>query len=142
MKKVLTLISALSVLLPALVFAGYIQPAPVIVDLDSQFAQGDQWTARSSKNAVEFIGCGVTQFDDGAGGVFSSGFCQATDADGVSIVCTSQSPALLENMRATSAFAFIRFSWNEDGECTVLRYSTQSFYLPRFTTKGEPGDDD
>jgi hypothetical protein len=45
-------------------------------------------------------------------------------------------------MRATSAFAYIDFSWDEDGNCTRVRYSTQSFYLPRFTTKGEPDEDD
>lgn len=142
MKKILTLITALSVLLPALAFAGVTQPAPVVVDLDVNFASGDQWTARSSKNAVEFIGCGVTQYDDGAGGVFSVGFCQAGDADGVTVACFSQSTELLATMRATSAFAFISFSWNPDGDCTRLRYSTQSFYLPRFTSKGEPGEDD
>jgi hypothetical protein len=142
MKKILTLITSLAVLLPALAFAGLTQPAPVIVDLDNYFAAGDQWTARSSKNADELIGCGVLHIDDGQGFTYNWGFCQATDADGVNTQCFTETPSLLETMRATSAFAYIDFSWDEDGNCTRVRYSTQSFYLPRFTTKGEPDEDD
>jgi len=142
MKKILTLITTLSVLLPALAFAGFSLSVPVVVDLDDKSAFGDQWAARSSKNAVEVIGCGVTQWDDGQGNTYSWGFCQATDAEGVGIFCMTESPLLMETMRATSAFAFISFNWDEDEYCTRVRYSTQSFYLPRFTAKGESGEDD
>ena len=37
-------------------------------------------------------------------------------------------------MKGTSAYAFITFSWEDDGfgggECTRVGFSTQSFYLP------------
>ena len=42
---------------------------------------------------------------------------------------------LLDNMRATSAFAFIFFAWDENDNCTLVSYSTQSFHLPAFKLK-------
>lgn len=137
MKRFLTLITSLAVLLPALASAGAAQAVPVTIDLDNRTASGDQWTARSSKNDFELIGCGVTQYDDGVD-TFTFGFCQASNANDEYAACLTTSPALLETMRATSAFAYISFDWNDDGDCTRVRYSTQSFYLPRFTAKGEP----
>ena len=117
-------------------YAGLTLPAPVLIDLDLMIAQGDQATARNSKNDVELIGCGIRVFDDGMGGSFSFGFCQATDSDGVEGFCSTQRADMLDAMKATSAFAFITFGWDANGECTRIGYSTQSFYLPNFTTKG------
>lgn len=114
-------------------FAGLVQPAPVIVDLDNMFAQGDQLTARIADNDVELIGCGIRIFDNG-GNAFTWGFCQATDSAGQTITCFTESPSLLEVMRSTSAYSFITFSWQDDGfggtECTRIGFSAQSFYLP------------
>ena len=49
-------------------FAGYQQPAPVTVDIDpndgSFTASGDMLSARTAKNDVESIGCGVRKFAD------------------------------------------------------------------------------
>jgi len=63
-------------LIAGVAFAGLVQPAAVVVDVDNGTAQGDQWTARISKNDVEFIGCGIRLFDTGMGS-FEFGFCQA-----------------------------------------------------------------
>ena len=123
-------------LMAGVTFAGLVQPAAVIVDLDNEFAQGDQWTARISKNDVEFIGCGIRLFDFGSGS-FEFGFCQAADSDDVSIFCSTQNADLISAIRATSAFAFVTFSLDVNGECTRIGFSTQSFYLPNFTTKGK-----
>ncbi len=46
-------------------YAGLSQPAEVIVDLDNMFAQGDQHAARTAKDDVSFIGCGIRNLDDG-----------------------------------------------------------------------------
>lgn len=114
-------------------YAGYVQPAPVDVDLDNYFALGDQLTARTSDNEDEFIGCGIRIFDDGGLG-FTFGFCQARDSEGDHIACFTDNADLLEVMRSTSAYAFITFSWEDDGfggaTCTRIGFSTQSFYLP------------
>nr|CAM58145.1 hypothetical protein [uncultured marine microorganism] len=119
---------ALTVLAGA-AYAGLVQPAPVTVDLANRTALGDQLTARRADNDIELIGCGIRIFDDQSG-PFEFGFCQATDSAGVVAFCFTQSPALLESMRSTSAYAFITFAWNENDECIRIGFSTQSFYLP------------
>ncbi|MBW3567249.1 MAG: hypothetical protein KY410_04695, partial [Proteobacteria bacterium] len=67
----------------ALAIAGNTQPAPIAVTLNadgSGNAIGDMVTARYSDNEIEFIGCGIRIYDDGAGGSFQWGFCQAADS--------------------------------------------------------------
>ena len=114
--------------------AGVVQPAAVFVDLTNLFAQGDQVTARTSKNEFEFIGCGIRVFDNGAGGAFSFGFCQASVSEDGTTVCITTNADLIDAIKATSAYAFITFSWQDDGfggaECIHVGSSTQSFYLP------------
>lgn len=134
MKRTRSLISAITLtLLAGFAVAGFVQPAPVDVDLDNLVAVGDQLTARTSAGDTEFIGCGTRSFDDGLGNTFRFGFCQASDADGDEVTCFTQSGALLDEMRANSDYAFITFSWQDDGfggaECIRVGFSTQSFYL-------------
>ncbi len=127
--------------LGGLAYAGLIQPAPVVVDLDNMTALGDQWTARTADDDSSFIGCGTRHFDDGMGGSFRFGFCQAGDADGNTVNCITTNSNLLDEMRANSSYAFITFSWTDDGTgnltCNRVGFSTQSFYIPNTTTKGK-----
>jgi len=139
--KILLSTTALT-LLAAAASAGLKQPAPVIVDFDLMFAQGDQVTARIAKDDVSFIGCGVRVFDDG----FAFGFCQASDSEENQIVCLTENPYLLQSIGGISDLAFITFSFVQSGvdmngdpeyDCTRVGSSTQSFYIPNFTTKGK-----
>ena len=126
-------VAATLVLLSSWTLAGLVQPALVTIVLapdGSGSAQGDMLTARVSKNDVELIGCGVRVFDTGPGGVFQFGFCQATDADDQAVFCSTQNVDLLEAMKATADYSFITFSFDADGACTRVGFSTQSFYLP------------
>ena len=136
----LLLVTALT-LVAGIAFAGLKQPAAVVVDLDNMNAFGDQNTARIARDDVSFIGCGTRDFDDGIITPFSFGFCQAGDSDEIQIVCFTQNATLMDAMKAHSAFAFITFSWQDDGgggaECIRVGSSTQSFYLPNLTTKGK-----
>jgi len=130
-------------LLPALLLiavtaqAGKVQPAPVIIDIDpvtlNGFASGDMISARNSDNEFEFIGCGTRASEDGVGGVFQWGFCQASVEEGGSKNCTTTNVALLEGINVLSDSSFITFSWTDDGEdgltCIRVGSSTQSFYL-------------
>ena len=140
MKRTMVLLAAALSLVAGAAFAGLQQPAEVIVDFDNGFASGDQYTARTSKNDVEFIGCGTRNFDDGTFS-FTFNFCQASDGDGNSVVCTTENPVLINAIEEISDFAYITFSWDDDGsgvlECIRVGSSTQSFYLPNFTTKGK-----
>ena len=124
-------------LLASVASAGGQLDVPVTVDLDGMTAQGNQVTARTSKNDVEIIGCGIKAFDDGTGSPFTYGFCQARDSEDVFINCLTFSADLLEALKANSAYTFIRFDWNEFGDCTRIDISTNSFYVPNFTTKGK-----
>lgn len=126
---------ALPFISTSLAWAGFVQPQVVTVDEVAMMAQGDQWTARNSSSDLEYIGCGVRYFDDGAGGVTTFGFCQARDAAGLEGMCVTERTDLVNAMASTSAFAFITFNWNVDGECTRIGNSTQSLYLPAFKTK-------
>ena len=132
LKILLTMIVAL---FSSAVLAGLHQPAPITIDLDNRIASGDMLTAANSVNSDEFIGCGTRSFDDGLGDPFRFGFCQAQVKGGESIVCSTLSDALLDEMRASNDFSFVSFSWTDDGAgnltCTRVGFSTQSFYLDK-----------
>lgn len=114
-------------------FAGFFNEVPVTVDLDAGFADGNQLTAKTSTNDVEYIGCGVRNFDDGFGS-FRFGFCQASDAAGNAVFCDTTNPSLLDDISSISDYAYITFSWREVApdvfECIRVGSSTQSWYLP------------
>ena len=122
-------------LMAGITHAGLEQPFPVDVDLVGMGASGDTYTARTSAGDTEYIGCGSRTIDNGLGTLFEFGFCQAEDVDGDAITCTTQNADLINAIRSVSDYAFITFSWQDDGfggaECTRVGHSTQSFYLPK-----------
>src|SRR4030095_11355383 len=70
--------------------AGLVNEFPVTVTLHPDgagSAGGSMTTARFSKDLVQYIGCGIRRFDDGVGGVFAFGFCQASTANEVVGFC-------------------------------------------------------
>ncbi len=139
MKARYVLISAILALFSSIAVAGRVVSVPVSIDETNMFAQGDMWTARTADNDVEFIGCGIRVLEDGVGGIFSFGFCQAMDADEAEIQCFTENPDLLDAMKATSSYSFVSFSWEDDGfggaECVRIGFSTQSWYLPNIKVK-------
>jgi hypothetical protein len=139
MKARVVIASAALALFSSLAAAGYLQPAPVIVELNgdgSGQAFGDMVTARFADNDVELIGCGIRVFDNGTSS-FEFGFCQAADSTGVQGFCSTTNPNLLNALESISDFSFIIFSWNASGECVRIGNSTQSFYIPEFQGKGK-----
>ena len=130
MKPRHVLFATVMTLLAGAAYAGYYQPFPVDVDLDLSQASGDQYSARADRNKDVLIGCGTRVLDDGVSS-FSFGFCQATDAEGDTITCTTLNPSLVDAMSANNTLAFITFSWDpETLDCTRVGFSTQSFYIP------------
>lgn len=125
-------------LVAATSFAGLFNEVPVTVAFAEQFAEGSQTTAKTSKNDVEYIGCGVRNFNDGINS-FRFGFCQASDAAGNAVFCDTQNPSLLEDITSISDYAYITFSWREIApevfECIRVGSSTQSWYLPEKKAK-------
>ncbi len=135
MKIKMLLIIATFTIFSTIAAAGEVRSVPVVVDTDNMVAEGDMWTARNSKNDVEFIGCGIRNIDDGVGGVFTFGFCQAQDAEENTIFCFTENDDLLVAMSAISDYSFITFAWDENDECISIGNSTQSWYLPKLKTK-------
>lgn len=115
--------------------AGAAGDSPVTIDLELMNAQGVQASARFSDNDVEVIGCGARVTDSGNGEVMNFGFCQATDAAGVSTTCFTFSPDLVAAINSIANYGFISFTWNDLEECTSVRNSTQSLYIPDFRSK-------
>ncbi len=167
MKTVVGFFAAGMLLVSSMVFAGggVISDPAVSIEFfedengivhDWGQAYGQMWSARSSKN-VEFIGCSYKAIEQDDGSVYKFGFCQAQDVNKVHVLCYSDNPELLDAMQASSAFAWVNFRFTEydpdfffhperrpEGarHCTRFDYSTQSFHLPEFTTKGNQGSGD
>jgi hypothetical protein len=133
MLKKLTMAGAAALALGSTAHAGFAQPAPVDVDLTAGLAQGDQLSARIDADPDVFIGCGTRTIRTGGGTLVRTGFCQARDAADEQVVCFTTDDDLLDAMQALSDFAFITFSFVDDGaggfECRRVGSSTQSFYL-------------
>ena len=114
--------------------AGGVQPFPVEVTVNpdlSGAASGDMVTARFSNNDFEMIGCGIrTRIGVLNGEVAESGFCQARDSEKESGFCFTTRSDLLDTIKATADFSFVSFSWDENGECSRIGFSTQSLYIP------------
>lgn len=127
-QKILIMFTA--TLMSASAMGGLSHSVPVEVDPENRVAQGDPLTARSAKNDVEMIGCGTRHFDV-AGDAVEIGFCQAVDAAGVTGFCQTVHPALVAGLAGISDFSFVTFSWDENGDCTRIGFSTQSVYLPK-----------
>ncbi len=130
--KAITIAALTTLAFASGVKAGQTTDAPVVINMEGMSAQGAQTSARFSENDVERIGCGARVTDAGVGDVVYFGFCQATDANEVSVTCFTFSPDLVAAINSVANFGFIDFSWNENDECTSVRNSTQSIYLPDF----------
>ncbi len=133
MKTKSMIISAIFALSSVASLAGYVQDVPVEVDMEGMFAHGNMKNARYSENEFEFIGCGTrTYAATDTSPAFQWGFCQASVAEGETAFCsTFDNPELLNQIKAAASYSYITFRWNENGECTYIGNSTQSFYLPQ-----------
>jgi len=142
------LITTALMLASPLAFAGYAQPQPVLVTVNadgSVSASGDMLTARTSKAKIpdpvtgknyepELIGCVAYNLGpsvSGTGAVYSYGFCQATNTEGVQAICFTEDADLLDVLKIVSDRSYLSFHWDADGNCTYIRASTQSFYLDK-----------
>jgi len=113
------------------VMAGKSTDANVEIDMELMSATGNMKTARFSKNKEELIGCGTRTAVNPDGSIFQWGFCQASLSDEEeNAFCFTQDSNLVTEINAISDFSYITFRWNEEGDCTYIGHSTQSFYLP------------
>ena len=115
--------------------AGLYQPVPLEINLDTQTAQGDMYSARLSGNPNAYIGCGIRSPVPG----YTIAFCQVNlgplPGDGSApeaVLCFTEDAAHIATVAAMDDFSYIVFRWDVDGNCTSVGNSTQSFYLPEF----------
>ena len=132
MKIKTVVISALVTLFASSAFAGQSNDAPVEINSEEMFAMGNMKSARFSDNDFEFIGCGTrtTVIDETES--FEWGFCQAgltEDGEG-NAFCFTQNADLITQIKSLASYSFITFRWDENGDCTNVGSSTQSFYIP------------
>lgn len=121
-------------LVSSVALAGLVIDNPVTVTLNpdgSGEATGTLSSARFSKNKVEFVGCGLRRVEDGGGGIFLFGFCQAATATDVQGFCETENPDLIQAIADQDDYSFVVFSWTADGVCRGIGNSTQSFYIPK-----------
>lgn len=109
---------------------GRYSPAPVTIDWDDQVATGDMYAARLSDDPDMFIGCGIRSPVAG----YTFAFCQANVGpdDDQLVQCFTEDPAHVAAVGAMDDFSWVSFRWDDDGNCTSVGNSTQSFYLPQF----------
>jgi hypothetical protein len=130
--KLLQLLS-LVLLMPVLSsYAGQANDVPVTIDGTLREAYGNYKTARFAPSDTTMIGCGsyVSINDLATGSMIRGGFCQARDASGTTAFCSIITGAIADKVSSISDYSYVRFLWNEDGICTFLSVSTQSFYIP------------
>ena len=117
----------------SIAMAGLVKTVPVTVTVNadgSGSANGSMASARASGNDVEYIGCGVRRYANAAGGADAYGFCQASDAKGVTAYCFTTNADLLDSFENVADYSFVTFNYDAEGQCQLVGVSTQSFYIP------------
>lgn len=130
MKALTLFLALLAAFASASVFGGAATSANVVVTMNADgtaSASGDMVAARTAPNDNELIGCGIKGFKSGSP---DFGFCQAADAEGNYLLCTTFKANLISMVNAIADYSFVRFDVDAKGECTRIDFSTQSFYLP------------
>ncbi|MEO8016754.1 MAG: hypothetical protein ABI769_02990 [Pseudomonadota bacterium] len=108
-------------------FAGTRSTLQVIVSPSGMYAMGDVGAAyNSTSNYNEYIGCASN-----ASPGYSWGICYATDSEGVSRYCTTDSADLLASMRSVDANTRLTFTWDGNGSCTTVSAGQYSFTDPK-----------
>ena len=132
----------LSLFLSLSATAGKYNPEPLTIReagfLGLNEARGSMGGARFSSNDLEEIGCRVAGKSNG----FSEVQCQATDADGARVDCTSTEPAIIAAAQSMTTFSWIWFTTDSaiyfiddlnppnTGTCERLYVSSKSFHIP------------
>jgi len=133
MKALKTIFVAISFLISITAFAGEQQSLSVIIDLDAGVAQGSMWTARSSDDDKQMIGCArsIGEYEPPED---DFGYCHAIDADGVLVGCVFYDQKYYDAVSSINAYSYIKFGFDggpgEYSNCTMLVVSAKSSYLP------------
>jgi hypothetical protein len=107
-----------------------------VVDLGGGLTRvtGSLIGVRFTDDDVQQIGCRIAA--DRLATPFLA--CFARDINANNHGCFSFDPTLIEAAKSISPYSFVRFVFDETGECVFLGASTRSFHIPdKYTEKGK-----
>ena len=122
-------VTLLVTMLSGITLAGTLVKFPVEINNESRIAWGSMTSARFSSNEFEAIGCGIRMHRDNRGGKYDLGFCSASTTEDDLTMCTTENVELIETIRGMNDFSYVVFTWNADGECSLIGSSTRSQYI-------------
>lgn len=110
------------------------QAIEVTAEFDSEgrasgHARGDMVTARNADDENSYIGCGVQAYTTDEG-TYPRAYCQASNEDDVTVICFTNDYEIIDTVKAITPYSYLSFRF-ENGICSSLTISTQSFYLPK-----------
>jgi hypothetical protein len=106
----------------------------VVVNTAERSASGQLAGARASGDSTQYIGCSVHSSDSSPsqdGGVFKMAFCYAKDLRGATAFCGTFDPAMIATLATVQGDSKVDFSWNANGDCTVITVAQTSLLEPK-----------
>lgn len=107
--------AACALLTTGAALAGSMTIFPALVDTAGKTAMGNLASAFNTPEFLNFIGCEVT-----IEGVDTWGQCIARNEAGDVGACTTLNPDMIAAINSVSAESFVRFEWDNFGNCTLL----------------------
>ena len=107
-------------------FAGSKWAGDVNVNLTTRVVMANLGSARNSADSMQHVGCDVIAQKGSA----TLAFCYARDAAGVSMSCTTTSPAFVARARSLASATLLNLFWDASGACTALAVENYSVYEP------------
>jgi hypothetical protein len=107
--------AALVAVLSGTAYAGLKSNSTVFINTATRVANGSLGAARNTADAVQHIGCYTNAFPASV-----TTFCQARNAAGTSVSCSTSSANLVAVVRGMTGDSHLWFSWDAAGTCTEI----------------------
>lgn len=107
-------------------WAGYDVGYLVQVDTVNRTASGTMATVRASADTLQYINCNIRT--NGAGLIMN---CQARDANGVSVGCSSTAQNFIQLVGMIQSDSHVSFKWDAASACTSLSVDNGSQFAPK-----------
>ncbi len=108
-------------------WAGTKVSALVYVEPTSRYAYGSLGSARNSADTVQYIGCYISAYSNGAEYVG----CFARNAANTYVSCSSSVPQIINAVRALGGDGYLYFDYDASGACTSVDVRQVSYFVPR-----------
>ncbi|CAM3560131.1 hypothetical protein G4177_05900 [Corallococcus sp. ZKHCc1 1396] len=105
-------------------FAGTKVSSPVVVNTVARTFSGSLGSARNSADTQQLLICYTLTSG-------TTAVCQARDASGVSVSCTTTNAALLAQVRSLNSDSYLQATYDVSGNCTDIVVGTGSSFEPK-----------